>query len=127
MPVDGLLAVGTGAARGAGLRRVLGIWMNPVFPTVPLGTLSANLLGGFSIGGVMSATDPLRFPPVTRLLTVTTFLGGLTTFSTFSAETATLLLQARYGWAAAAILVHVAGSLCMTILGIILIRTYGGE
>ncbi len=74
----------------------------------------------------MSAAEPLGFPPVLRLLVVTGFLGGLTTFSTFSAETMTLLLQARYGWASAAILVHVAGSLCMTLLGVILIRAYIG-
>jgi fluoride exporter len=116
-----------GAALGAWLGWVLGIWLNPVFPTVPLDTLSANLLGGFIIGGVMSAADPPRFPPVLRLLVVTGFLGGLTTFSTFSAETTTLLFQARYGWASAAILAHVAGSLCMTMLGVILIRAYIGE
>ena len=58
---------------------------------------------------------------------MTGFLGGLTTFSTFSAETMTLLLQARYGWASVAILVHVAGSLCMTLLGVILMRAYIGE
>jgi len=127
LPVDGLLAVGVGAALGAWLRWVLGIWLNPVFPTVPLGTLSANLLGGFIIGGVMSAAEPLGFPPVLRLLVVTGFLGGLTTFSTFSAETTTLLLQARYGWAAAAIFGHVAGSLCMTLVGVILIRACLGE
>lgn len=97
MPVDGLLAVGIGAALGAWLRWVLAIWLNPVFPTIPLGTLTANLLGGFTIGAVMSAAEPLGFPPVLRLLVVTGFLGGLTTFSTFSAETTTLLLQARYG------------------------------
>jgi protein CrcB len=79
-----------GAALGAWLGWVLGIWLNPVFPTVPLDTLSANLLGGFIIGGVMSAADPPRFPPVLRLLVVTGFLGGLSTFSTFSAETTTL-------------------------------------
>lgn len=101
--------------------------MNPLFPTVPLGTLSANLLGGFIIGGVMSAADPLGFPPAVRLLVVTGFLGGLTTFSTFSAETTTLLRQARYGWALAAVFMHVAGSLGMTALGVLLIRAHLGD
>ena len=99
MPTNGFLAVGVGAALGALLRWALGLWLNPLFLTVPLGTLCANLLGGFIIGGGMRAADPLGFPPAVRLLVVTGFLGGLTTFSTFSAETTTLLLQARYAWA----------------------------
>lgn len=127
MPANGFLAVGVGAALGAWLRWAFGLWLNPIFPTVPLGTLSANLLGGFIIGGVMSAADPLGFPPAVRLLVVTGFLGGLTTFSTFSAETTTLLLQARYGWALVAIFMHVIGSLCMTTLGVFLIRAHLGE
>jgi fluoride exporter len=127
LPLSGFLAVGVGAALGAWLRWAFGIWLNPVFPTVPLGTLSANLLGGFIIGAVMSAADPLGFTPVVRLLVVTGFLGGLTTFSTFSAETTTLVLQARYGWALGAILMHVAGSLCMTTLGVFLIRAHLGD
>jgi CrcB protein len=127
LPLNGFLAVGVGAALGAWLRWALGTWLNPVFPAVPLGTLSANLLGGFIIGGVMSAADPLGFPPLLRLLVVTGFLGGLTTFSTFSAETTSLFLQARYGWALLAVAMHVAGSLCMTLLGVFLIRTQLGE
>jgi fluoride exporter len=127
LPLNGLLAVGAGAALGAWLRWAFGTWLNPVFPAVPLGTLSANLLGGFIIGGVMSAADPLGFPPVVRLLVVTGFLGGLTTFSTFSAETTSLLLQARYGWALLAMVMHVAGSVCMTLLGVFLIRAQLGE
>jgi fluoride exporter len=114
--------VGAGAAVGAWLRWTLGVWLNPVFPMIPLGTLSANMLGGLLIGAVMGATAPLALPPVLRLLVITGFLGGLTTFSTFSAETTTLLLQGRYDWACVAIVAHVAGSLCMTLLGVILIR-----
>jgi fluoride exporter len=75
----------------------------------------------------MGAADPLGFPPAVRLLLVTGFLGGLTTFSTFSAKTTTLLLQARYGWALAAILTHLAGSLCLTTLGVLLVRAQLGE
>ena len=127
MSILGFVAVAVGAVLGAWLRWAFGIWLNPIFPTVPLGTLSANLLGGLIIGGVMSAADPLGFPPAVRLLIVTGFLGGLTTFSTFSAETTTLLLQARYGWAAATIALHVVGSLSMTALGVVLIRTQLGK
>ena len=83
MSLYGFLAVGAGATTGAWLRWALGTWLNPVFPTVPLGTLTANLLGGLIIGGVMSAADPLAFPPAFRLLVVTGFLGGLTTFFDF--------------------------------------------
>jgi fluoride exporter len=61
---------------GAWLRWAFGLWLNPIFPTVPLGTLSANLLGGFIMGGVMSMADPLGFPPAVRLLVVTSFLAA---------------------------------------------------
>jgi CrcB protein len=97
--------------------------LNPLFPTLPLGTLAANLLGGFIIGIVMSAADPLGFAPATRLLVTTGFLGGLTTFSTFSAETLTLLLRAQYAWAVGAIALHLGGSLLMTGMGVLLVRT----
>lgn len=122
MPLSGFVAVGIGAALGAWLRWALGIWLNPVFPVIPLGTLSANLLGGFIIGGVLSSAGPLAFSPALRLLLVTGFLGGLTTFSTFSAETTTLLLKARYGWALLAVAAHVLGSLGLTALGALLVR-----
>jgi fluoride exporter len=118
LPTYGFLSVGCGAAVGAWLRWALGVWLNPFSPTLPLGTLSANLLGGFIIGTVMRAADPLGFSPALRLLLVTGFLGGLTTFSTFSAETSALLVQARYGWAFAEIASHVVGSLSLTLLGI---------
>ena len=124
MPTSGFFAVGVGAVLGAWLRWALGIWLNPVFPTIPLGTLSANLVGGFIIGGVMGAADPLGFPPALRLLVVTGFLGGLTTFSTFSAEVTSLLLQGRFAWALAGIATHVLGSLSMTTLGVLLMRAF---
>ena len=75
LPANGFLAVGAGASFGAWLRWALGLWLSPIFPTVPLGTLCANLLGGFIIGGVTSAADPLEFPPAVRLLVVTGFPG----------------------------------------------------
>jgi fluoride exporter len=127
LPFSGFVAVGLGAAAGAWLRWALGLWLNPLFPTVPLGTVSANLLGGFIIGTVMSAAAPLGLTPVARLLLITGFLGGLTTFSTFSAETTALLLQSRWAWAGAAVAVHVLGSLSMTALGVFLSRAFVPE
>lgn len=122
MPWLNLFAVGSGAVLGAWTRWGLGILLNPIFPTLPLGTLTANLLGGFIVGVVMTAADPLGFSPATRLLVVTGFLGALTTFSTFSAETVTLLLRAQYLWAAGAAAAHLFGSLLMTGAGLLLAR-----
>lgn len=119
----GFVAVGAGAALGAWLRWWLGIALNPVFPTLPLGTFAANLLGGYLIGIAIAALAHFEaLSPEVRLLVVTGFLGGLTTFSTFSAEASTLLGRAQYGWAAALILGHVVGSIGMTFAGIATLR-----
>lgn len=118
MTAFGLLAVGIGAALGAWLRWALGLVLNALFPAVPPGTLFANLAGGYVIGVAIAyfAQAP-TLAPEWRLLIVTGFCGGLTTFSTFSAELATLLQQARFGLLAAAVAVHVGGSLLMTLAG----------
>jgi CrcB protein len=112
-------AISLGAGVGALLRWVLGLRLNHLFATVPLGTLLANLVGGYVIGYAIAyfaqATD---IPPEWRLLIITGFCGGLTTFSTFSAEVVTLIQQGRFTWAIGAICVHVAGSLIMTVAGI---------
>jgi len=102
------------------MRWGLGYALNPIFPTIPLGTLCANLVGGYLMGlalGILSHYESL--PPEMRLLMTTGFLGGLTTFSTFSAETVTLIARGEYGWAIAMVLSHVIGSLAMTGLGIV--------
>ncbi|MBL8251331.1 MAG: fluoride efflux transporter CrcB [Candidatus Competibacter sp.] len=113
------LAIGTGAAAGAWLRWGLGLWLNPLLPTLPLGTLTANLLGGFLMGMAMQLLlEHAVLSPELRLAITTGFLGGLTTFSTFSAETVTLLLRAEYLWTLALVLAHVIGSVTMTLLGI---------
>ena len=114
-----VLAIALGASLGAVLRWVLGNQLNAVFPFLPPGTLAANLLGGYLIGLAVAffATHP-TLPPEWRLFTVTGFLGGLTTFSTFSAEVVTQLMAGRLAWALAAVAVHVGGSLVMTLLGI---------
>jgi len=123
MPWGGILAVGGGAAIGAWLRWGLGVMLNPVFPTLPLGTLSANLIGGLLMGFAMEiVTRHAIMSPELQLLTTTGFLGGLTTFSTFSAEIVTLLLRKEYFWGTIAIASHVVGSLVLTILGILLVR-----
>jgi fluoride exporter len=119
----GLLAVGIGAALGAWLRWLLGIVLNPVLPTLPLGTLTANIVGGYLIGvAVEYFTQHAGIPPEMRLFIITGFLGGLTTFSTFSAEAVALLARAQYAWAAALIGSHLAGSIIATILGIMTIK-----
>ena len=115
----GLLAVGGGAAAGAWLRWWLGIILNPVFPTLPLGTLAANLVGGYLVGIALAVLSHFEaLPPEARLLITTGFLGGLTTFSTFSAEATTLLGRQQFGWTAVLIGAHVVGSILMTFAGI---------
>lgn len=113
-----LIAIGGGAALGAICRWQLGLWLNAVTPSIPLGTLAANLIGGYLIGVAVAVFALLTdLSPVWRLLVVTGFLGGLTTFSTFSAEVVTLLQAERFGAMALAIGLHVGGSLMMTVLG----------
>jgi len=123
MPWSGFIAVGVGAAVGAWLRWGLGMALNPLFPTLPLGTLAANLIGGLLIGFAMELlTRHAVLPPEVRLLVVTGFLGGLTTFSTFSAEVVTLLLRREWLWGSITIGGPVLGSLAMTIAGIAAMR-----
>ena len=117
------LAVGFGAFAGALLRWGFGIVLNPLLPVLPLGTLAANLLGGFVIGAALGLFNQFQsLPPEIRLFVTTGFCGGLTTFSTFSAETVTLVLRQQYGWTAAIVSAHVIGSLVMTLAGIGLMR-----
>lgn len=114
-----LFAIGLGAALGAWLRWGLGLWLNPAVPELPLGTLSANLVGGYLIG--LAIAFFAQYPgisPEWRLFIITGFLGGLTTFSTFSAETVTLLLRGQYAWSIGIIAAHLGGSLLMTVMGI---------
>jgi CrcB protein len=114
-----VIAISVGASGGALLRWFLGGRLNAVFPTIPLGTLAANLIGGYVVGaavGVFASYAALG--PEWRLLVITGFCGGLTTFSTFSAEVTGLLQQGRALWACAAIGAHLGGSLLMTFAGI---------
>jgi len=118
-----VFAVGFGAFAGALLRWAFGILFNPLLPALPLGTLVSNLLGGFVIGAALGVFNQFQsLPPEVRLFVTTGFCGGLTTFSTFSAETVTLMLRQQYGWTAAIISAHVLGSLLMTLAGIGAVR-----
>jgi CrcB protein len=118
----GFAAVGIGAALGAWLRWWLGERLNPVFPTLPLGTLTANLLGGLLVGVAVAYFE--RHPhlaPEVRLLVITGFMGGLTTFSTFSSEVVSLIGDGEFLWAAGTASAHLFGSLLLTGLGIAMV------
>lgn len=118
MGFPGLLAVGGGAALGAWVRWWLSVLLNPLFASLPLGTLAANLIGGYLIGVAFAAFEHFQaLSPEMRLFIVTGFLGGLTTFSSFSGEAAALLGRQQYGWTAALIGAHVVGSIAMTFAG----------
>ncbi len=113
------IAVGLGAALGAWLRWGLGAGLNHLFPALPPGTLVANLLGGYLIGVAMAVlAQAPQLAPEWRLFVVTGLLGGLTTFSTFSAEVVQALQQGRTAWALATVSGHVLGSVGMTLLGL---------
>ena len=113
-----VLAISLGASLGALLRWVLANQFNPVFPALPLGTLAANILGGYLVGvAVAYFAQAQGLPPQVRLFVVTGFLGGLTTFSTFSAEVVTALQNGHTAWALATAFTHMLGSFAMTALG----------
>jgi len=112
-------AISIGASLGALLRWWLGTQLNSLLPTIPPGTLAANLIGGYIIGLAISYFASFAdLTPEWRLLIVTGFCGGLTTFSTFSAELVTLLQQGRALAACGAAAVHLGGSVIMTFAGI---------
>lgn len=114
-----IVAVCVGASLGALLRWWLGAQLNSLFPTIPPGTLASNLVGGYVVG--IAIAFFAGFPalaPEWRLLVITGFCGGLTTFSTFSAELVTLLQQGRALWACGAAAAHLAGSVLMTFAGV---------
>jgi CrcB protein len=123
MNLVSFLAVGFGAFAGAVVRWLLGLALNPILPSLPLGTLAANLAGGLIMGIALGAFSHYETLPVAWRLAVTTgFLGGLTTFSTFSGETVTLMLRQQYAWTAAIVASHVLGSIALTLAGIALVR-----
>jgi CrcB protein len=114
------LAVGFGAALGAWARWFLGLALNPLFLALPLGTLAANVIGGYLVGVAVGLFHlNTHFPLAWKLFAITGFLGGLTTFSTFSAEVVERLLAGQPAWAIGLASVHLAGSLAATYLGLL--------
>jgi fluoride exporter len=117
--MTGAIAVAIGAVLGAWSRWGLGYFFNALWPSLPPGTLIANLVGGYIIGFLIELFSlHSEIPPEAGLFAITGFLGALTTFSTFSAEAVTLLTRGQYMWAIFHITTHLAGSLMMTVLGI---------
>jgi fluoride exporter len=114
-----IVVVSVGGTLGCLLRWWLAMTFNALFPTLPPGTLTANLVGGYIIGLALACFSTYTsVPPEWRLFVMTGFCGGLTTFSTFSAEITVLLQQGRMLWALGAIATHVVGSILMTFAGI---------
>jgi CrcB protein len=119
MMLNSVIAISVGASFGAVTRWLLGTALNALFPTIPPGTLVANLLGGYLIGlAIAYSANNAALPAEWRLFVITGFLGAMTTFSTFSAEVTTLIQQGRVAWAGAEIAAHVIGSVTMTMLGL---------
>jgi CrcB protein len=116
--LNAFLAVGAGALLGAWLRWGLAVWLNPIAPTLPLGTLAVNIGGGYAVGLAVAWFDANpALSPEWRLACITGFLGALTTFSTFSAESVQLLQASRYGAALLHSAMHLFGSIVATLLG----------
>ncbi|MCZ4059874.1 fluoride efflux transporter CrcB [Pantoea sp. LMR881] len=121
-----LFAVMIGGAVGCSLRWLISLRFNALFPSLPPGTLMVNLTGGFIIGAALAWF--VKHPHIDqawKLLIVTGLCGGLTTFSTFSAEIVVLLQSGKYLWAMSSVLIHVVGSLLMTFAGFALVNALG--
>ncbi len=117
--LQSVIAISLGASIGAVMRWLLGVWFNGLFAPLPLGTLAANLVGGYFIGVAVGLfLQHPELPPHWRLFVITGLLGGLTTFSTFSAEVVAALQQGRLAWAGATIAAHLLGSLLLTLAGL---------
>ncbi|HEX9391178.1 MAG TPA: fluoride efflux transporter CrcB [Usitatibacteraceae bacterium] len=122
------IAVGIGAAIGSWLRWGFSVGMNPVIGKFPLGTLTANLVGGFLVGlAVAFFSRHPEISPAWRLFAITGFLGGLTTFSSYSAEVVTLLEHGEIPMGLAVAAAHLLGSFALTALGFWTYRTMAGQ
>lgn len=122
-----VVAICLGASLGALSRWQLSLWLNQGPALLPWGTLAANLAGGWLVGvAVVFFQSQTQLDPAWRLAIVTGFLGGLTTFSSFSAEVVSLLQHARYALALGTAALHVLGSLSLTVLGMKVAGTWFG-
>lgn len=120
--IQSVLAVAIGGALGSLFRWFLGLRLNALFPELPMGTLAANIIAGYIIGVAIALFT--RMPDIAgewRLFVITGLMGGLSTFSTFSAEIVAHLQQGQFGWAAAEVAIHLFGSVTCTILGFLTI------
>jgi fluoride exporter len=117
--LNSILAISLGASLGAILRWVLGLVLDSMSVAITMGTLAANLIGGFLIGVAMAFFSAhTELSPQWRLLIITGFLGGLTTFSSFSSELTSMIQEGRLSIALITVMLHVVGSILMTFLGI---------
>ena len=114
-----ILAISVGSVAGGLLRWFLSLKLNVIAFTIPLGTLVSNLIAGYIIGLAIAFFNHTTLSPEWRLLIITGFCGGLSTFSTFSAEIVNFLQEGRFGWGLTTIAIHVAGSVLMTFLGVL--------
>jgi CrcB protein len=120
-----IVAVAVGGALGSLARWTLSLELNDLIPNLPVGTLASNVIAGYVIGVAIAVFARLPMLPGTwRLFVVTGLMGGLSTFSTFSAEVVAHLQHGRFDWAAAEMLIHVSASLAMTALGIATVRVF---
>ncbi|UCE32721.1 MAG: fluoride efflux transporter CrcB [Burkholderiales bacterium] len=117
MTPAGLVAVGLGAAVGAWCRWGLSALLNRLHPALPLGTLVANVIGAFLMGAALGLLERQAWAPEWRLLAVTGFLGGLTTFSAFTGESLQLIHRGAYGWVVGHTAIHVLGTLAAALIG----------
>jgi CrcB protein len=118
-PLLSVMAISLGASLGALARWQLGLWLTAPGALIPWGTLAANLIGGYLVGVAVGVFQTLPdLDPIWRLLLITGFLGGLTTFSAFSAEVVHLMTEGRLGWALLTAGLHLMGSLLLTLLGL---------
>ena len=125
MNLAAFLAIGGGAALGAWSRWGLGLLLNPLFAAIPLGTLAANLIGGYLIGVALGVFHQYtHLSPELKLFIITGFLGGLTTFSSFSGEVMSRFLAQQYVWAFSTMGLHLFGSLAMTWLGLLTVGAH---
>lgn len=114
-----MIAISIGSIIGALMRYGLSITLNAFAPHIPMGTLASNLIAAYIVGAAIAYFNSVEFSPIWRLFVITGLAGGLSTFSTFSAELLSLLRDGRLGWSAGMLVFHVGGSLVMTTLGMV--------